>query len=302
MLDLHQLQVFIAAAELLNFSQAGVRLHLSQPSVTQHIQNLESQLGYPLFVRKSHQLSLTDNGLALLPLARRLVITSLRTEEIMSSINGDVNGHLQIGCSTTPGKYRLPLLMADFMRMYPSIQATCHVTSRNHVLKLLATGKVDFALSSSHEVFDGNLEFMKFLTEPVLLVVKPDHPWTQLDSLELSELRNERFIMREETSGTYEVVREALVSKGFNIHDLQTILTLGNTEAIAMAVRQGVGAGFISKSVFDNMVCNTVVPIRIKDVEIHQDIYICRHKLHPFGSVQIAFWEFITQRINNKEI
>ena len=151
MLDLHQLQVFIAAAELLNFSQAGVCTSVSQALLsifrTWNLNPLQLRSA-----RKSHQLSLTDNGSALLPLARRLVITSLRTEEMMSSINGDVNGHLQIGCSTTPGKYRLPLLMADFMRMYPSIQATCHVTSRNHVLKLLATGKVDFALSSSHEV------------------------------------------------------------------------------------------------------------------------------------------------------
>lgn len=301
MLDLHQLQVFIAAAELLNFSKAGVRLHLSQPSVTQHIQNLESQLGYPLFNRKSHQLTLTEYGLSLLPLARRLVITSLRTEEMMASLKDEVSGHLHVGCSTTPGKYQLPMLLADFMKKYPLVKATCHVASRNHVLKLLSNGAVDIALSSSYEEFDNNLEFQKFLTEPVILVVPPGHAWEKINPIELSELKNERFIMREDSSGTFRVVRDALARKGFNINDLQIMLTLANSEAIAMAVRQGIGAGFISKSVYDNMVGDKAVSIQIQGVEIFQDIYICRHRLQSSGNVLNTFWNFVTQRIESAE-
>lgn len=301
MLDLHQLQVFIAAAELLNFSKAGVRLHLSQPSITQHIQNLESQLGYPLFNRKSHQLTLTEYGLALLPLARRLVITSLRTEEMMTGFLEEVSGHLHIGCSTTPGKYQLPMLMADFMQKFPMVKATCHVDSRNHVLKMLANGTVDVALSSSHEEFDGNLEFLKFLTEPVVLVVPNGHPWEKIAPIELSELKNERFIMREETSGTYRVVRDALARKGFNINDLQVRLSLGNSEAIAIAVRQGIGAGFMSKSVYDNMVGEKATMIQIKGLEIDQDIYICRNRLRSSGNVLNKFWEFVSRRIEKTE-
>lgn len=301
MLDLHQLEVFITAAELLNFSQAGSRLHISQPSVTQHIQSLESQLGNPLFIRQGKKLALTEAGSLLLPIARRLVLSSMRAEETLESLTTEVSGHLHVGCSTTPGKYRLPRLMADFMRANPHVQATCSVTSRSQVLRLLEKGSVDFAFTSSTREFNQYTEFKKFLSDPVLLIVHPNHPWATLGQIQLEDLRTERFIMREDSSGTYEVTRTSLAQAGFNIHDLQVILTLGNSEAIAMAVMQQIGVGFISQSVVQNFICGRVIPIQIEGIQITQEIYFCRNKLHTMGNAQSKFWSFILSQAEASE-
>ncbi len=292
MLDPHQLRIFLIAAETLNFSRAAERLHMSQPSVTQHVQQLEVHFGAPLFIRAGRRMALTEMGQALIPLARQLVSLSIKTEEVMETLRNEVHGHLIIGCSTTPGKYILPVLLADFMRQYPRVQATCSVHPRITALELLEQGKVHFAVSSSSEEFDQNIEFRQFISDPVVLIAPLTHPWAKRDGIELNELYQAQFILREETAGTYRVARSGLAQLGINICDLQAILTVGNSEAIAIAVQQGVGVGFVSQMVFAHMVAGRVAQVKVHGLKLDQHIYLCRHRLQPTGNVQTAFWEF----------
>ena len=130
MLDAHQLNVFLVAAESLNFTVAARELHMTQPSVSQHIRELERHFGTRLFLRLGRRLELTDAGEALVPLAREMSALSIRIDERMESLRGEVYGHLTIGCSTTPGRYLLPGLLASFLRRHPKVEATCQVSSR----------------------------------------------------------------------------------------------------------------------------------------------------------------------------
>lgn len=298
MLDTHQLQVFLAAAETLNFSRAAERLHLSQPSVTQHIQLLEAHFGVPLFLRAGRRVSLTEAGARLVPLAREMVMASIRTDEIMESLKGEVHGELRIGCSTTPGKYVLPPLLADFMRLYPRVEAVVNVTSRDRALRMLSDGRVHLALSSVFE-YSSEIEFHRFITEPIVLITPPDHPWALRGEIEPDELMDMRFILREETSGTYAVLRDGLAKIGMNITTLNRVLTLGNSEAIAFAVQEGIGVGFVSRLVARRIVSNSVAQVRVKSLDLSQDVYIGRHLSHPATSAQAAFWQFVTDPKNS---
>ena len=112
MLDAHQLNVFLIASETLNFTETGKRLHMTQPTVSQHIQALENHFDSKLFHRNGRHLELTDAGKILVPLARDLIKVSVHIDETMESLKGDIYGHLLVGCSTTPGKYVLPHLLA----------------------------------------------------------------------------------------------------------------------------------------------------------------------------------------------
>lgn len=298
MLDPHQLRVFLLAAETLNFTQAAERLHMTQPNVTQHIQLLEAQLNTSLFHRQGRKLQLSESGQALIPLARQIVALSLRTEEVIESLQSEVAGQLIIACSTTPGKYMLPVVLADFMRMYPMVQATCEIHPRLQAFELLEQGRVHIALTSSIETFNQNIEFLKFISDPVVLISPLEHPWAHRGQIEPSELLLARFIMREPTSGTYQVLRSGLAGLGINITDLNTIMTVGNSEAIAIAVKQGVGVGFVSQTVVSNMVTGKVAQIQVAGLNPYQEIYLCRHRLHTFGNLQSAFWEFVSQHTN----
>jgi len=293
MLDPHQLQIFVVAAETLNFSSAAAKLNLSQPGVTQHIKALESQLDAPLFLRTGRKIRLTATGEALLPMARQLISLNLRAEELMDGLRSQILGHLIIGCSTTPGKYLLPIVLSNFMRLYPRVQATCQVTSRTQALAMLECGEVHFAFSSSSEEFDRNFEFSRFLTDPILLIAPLDHEWAVRREIEFADLPQGRFIMREPSAGTYRVTRTGLATCGLNISDLQVVFSVGSSEAVAIAVQQGLGVGFVSRTLHENLSVGKVAEIRIHGLDLVQEIFFCRHRLQSTGRVQNAFWNYI---------
>jgi len=94
MLNPYELQVFLAAAEAENFSEAARKLHLTQPAVSQQIQTLEKRLQLELFERDGRRITLTEAGHALVPMARELVNLSAQIEETMAARPGDrASGH-----------------------------------------------------------------------------------------------------------------------------------------------------------------------------------------------------------------
>ncbi len=299
MLDSYRLRVFLIAAETLNFSVAAKRLNMTQPSVSQNIQALEQQLGTELFVRSSRRLCLTEAGAVLVPMAEKVVAMAMHTQEVMSNLKGEVHGHLQVGCSTTPGKYILPKLLSKFIYVYPQVRATCQVHSRQEALNQLSQGEIHLALASTHE-FDKDCEFFKLYEDKIVLIAPLDHPWAKNNSADLDELLDARVILREEDSGTHSVVKQGLENAGMRIEDLQPALILSNAEAIAMAVQEGLGVGFVSEVVVSRLVAKRVATIYVKDLSEHlrQDIYIGRNMLHPSTVALKAFWDFVTSPTN----
>ena len=297
MLDAHQLNVFLTAARTLNFTAAARQLHMTQPSVSQHIQALENHFGMDLFIRAGRHLRLTDAGEALFPMAEKMVGQSKNIENKMESLKGDVYGRLLVGCSTTVGKYVLPLLLAEFMKMYPKVEASCFVTSRKMAIDMLCNGDVNVALASSKE-FCQSLNFTKFITDRVILIAPLDHPWTKKGYIEPEALKEANFIWREEESGTRHVAEKGLQDLDISIDQLKTVLTLGNSEAIALAVQEGIGVGFVSQIVVSRLVEGLVAPIEVRGLDIYQNIYIgCDHS-RIGTTVQTAFWEFVTNPHN----
>lgn len=294
MLDIHQLYVFLVAAETLNFTQAAQQLHMTQPSVSQHIQALERHFDVQLFLRNGRSLQLTDAGLALVPLAREAVALSIRTEETMDSLKGDIHGHLIVGCSTTPGKYILPYLLATFHNRHPQVRVTCQVSPQVDALRNVVEGEAHFALFSMGHQDYGEIEAFSFFCDPIVLITPPDHPWARRGEIEPQELLEGNYIMREPASGTFNALREALRTQQIAVEDLHILITLGNAEAIALAVQEGIGVSFISRMVVDRLCRGKVAEVRVRGLDICRQIYIGRNRRRPATGAQNAFWNFIT--------
>ncbi|MCA9932593.1 MAG: LysR family transcriptional regulator [Anaerolineales bacterium] len=295
MLDAHQLNVFLVASETLNFTQAAQRLHMTQPSVSQHIQALEQHFDQPLFIRSGRHIQLSSAGEALVPLAREMVTQSVRIEETMKSLEGEVHGHLLVGCSTTPGKYILPQLLARFHNIYPKVRVSCHVASQRQAMQMICDGEVHFALASVSDIPCATVELKRFMTDPVRLIAPLNHPWTSRESIELEELYEASYIFREEESGTQETVRRTLEQSGIDINRLETLLILGNSEAIAIAVQEGLGVGFVSDIVVSRLVQGRVATVKVQGLHMEREIFIGRHTRRAPTKAQSGFWEFIDE-------
>jgi DNA-binding transcriptional LysR family regulator len=292
MLNLTELRTFSAAAETENFSEAARRLGITQPSVSMQIRSLEESLGAQLFERSGRAVRLTDVGRTLVPLARDLVERSIRVEEAIASLEGEVIGLLTIGCTTAAGKYVVPKLLAGLQARHPRVEVVCHVTTRRHALDLLRDGEAQIAITSLREPAKG-IEYRPFATDRIVLITPPDHPWTIGGPITPADLAEGRFIRREEGSGTLAALKEALAWHDLSLDHLPTVMTLGNSEAIWMAVAEGLGVAFVSSMVAGPPASmGSVAVVEVEGLHLTRTLYMVRDAARPASRAQSAFWDY----------
>lgn len=293
--NLNDLYIFLVACETKNFSQAGRQLHLSQPAISQTINNLEKHFGTKLFHRQGRSVCLTEIGHALRPMAQELVSAAKRLDETISSLQGEVVGEFDIGCSTASGKYLLPSLIARFRRMYPMVRANVVVTSRDSVIKKLVSGEVAMGVSS-RRIQHRDLEYEDFFTDEVILIVPAEHPWAKFRRVYPDDLLDEPIILREESAGTIEVLKRGLLEHDISFDMLNVAMVLGNAEAIEMAVEEGIGVAFISRlAAARGIELGRAVEVKVEGMDLYRKIYLARNQRYPTTYAQSEFWDFVHQ-------
>ena len=218
---------------------------------------------------------------------------SIRAAERMELMKQDVHGHLIVGCNTAPGKYVLPVLLAKFNEVYPLVHFTCKVLPQDQALNKLAEGDIHFIFTNVGEMKHGTTEVMLYMQEPIVLIVPEGHAWLEREHIEPDELYEERFIMREPGSGTFENVKRGLGEHGIDIGNLNVFMEMGTSEAIALAVQQGLGVGFVSEMIVKKICSGNVSAVKVRGVDIVQNIYFGRQTVQPASCAQVAFWNFI---------
>lgn len=292
-LDLNALNVFLSVADHGSFTEAGRRLQLTQPAVSQTIQNLERQLGVELFDRQGKTVRLTEAGQVLRPMASELLGAARRVSETMVSLHGEVIGELNIGCSTASGKYLLPGLIARFCQQFPRVRINVLVTSRESVIKKLITGAIPLGISSKRlEHYD--LEYQNFFLDDVILIAPSNHRWSSYRQIYPDDLLDEPLILREETSGTWEVLLEGLGRCDITPDMLKVAMVLGNAEAIEMAVEEGIGVAFISRlAAARGLELGRIVEVDVTGMDLKRNLYILRNRRAPLTRAQSEFWSFV---------
>lgn len=291
--NINDLAVFLVACETKNFSQAGRQLHLSQPAISQTINNLEKHFGTKLFVRQGRSLYLTEIGQAMRPMALELVSAARRMEESVSYLQGEVIGEFEIGCSTASGKYLLPNLIAGFRRMFPQVRINVVVTSRDAEIKKLLSGEIAMGISS-RRVDHRELEYQDFFTDEVILIVPVGHPWVDFRRVYPDDLLEEPIILREEGAGTLEVLKKGLSEHDISLDMLNVAMGIGNAEAIEIGVEEGIGVAFISRlAAARSLEIGRVVEVAVEGMNLFRNIYLARNQRFPTTRAQSEFWEFV---------
>jgi DNA-binding transcriptional LysR family regulator len=292
MLELHELQVFLVAAETENFSETGRLLQISQPAVSGHIQALEQRIQTQLFDRTGRNIKLNEVGEALLPMVRNLLKEARQVEEFIALRRGTMIGQLMIGCSTAAGKYILPKIMARFLETHPNVRITCDVGPRGRALDRLSAGEIDLAVSSLR-IPRRVIEYRHFSDDLLILIVPLDHPWAGRSSIHYTELAEYPLISRETGSGTTITINRELAQYDMSVDMFKTRLILGNTESIVQAVIEGIGPAVVSHTSAESALQQgLVVEVPVEGVNLVQRLYMARHTEYFSSEVQTAFWDF----------
>jgi DNA-binding transcriptional LysR family regulator len=303
LIDLDQLVVFLTAAKYGNFSKAGKELNISQPAISQTISSLERRFGLELFVRQGRSVKLTEAGQALRPIATELLSMGRRLEDTMASLHGEVIGEINIGCSTTSGKYLLPILISRFRQQFPQVRINVHITSRDNVMRKLLSGEVQLGVSSKRLDYH-DLEYEDFFTDDVILVAPASHWWANYPVIYPDDLLDEPVILREEGAGTREVMFEGLRRHDVMPDSLKVAMVLGNAEAIGMAVEEGIGVAFISRlAACRGIALGRLVEVKVAGMPLSRCLYLARNRRLSMTRAQTEFWDFvIASRDHIKEL
>jgi DNA-binding transcriptional LysR family regulator len=294
MIDFQKLEIFIYAAEYLSFSDAARHLNLTQPTVSYHIKMLEKELGVELFIWSGgSQLQLTEAGRMLFPCARRLLHQSNEIQDMITSYQDGIMGHLRFACSTTTGKYILPELAARFSRRYPGIQVSILRCVSGDVVRHLLDNEANLGVVS-YETQNEHIEYQHFFNDSIALIVPKDHRWAKQDSIEPDDLLKEPLIIREPSSGTRRMLLSELAEHDIGLDDLDIFMEIGNAEAIVWAVAAGYAVSFVSTlAITFPLQLGQVVTVPVRGLDLHRKIFMIRKSLEEPHRPQEAFWSFI---------
>lgn len=174
-MELRHLRYFLAIWEARSFSQAAARLHVTQPTLSHQLRQLEDEVGSTLLVRSGRQIALSAAGEVFLEYARRAVAEAEQGVAAIAELEGLVRGRLRVAVFHSYSNSRLPGVLADFCARYPNVHVVVRQVSREAIEEGLLQGELDIAVAYSD--FDTeHLQVEKLFDEPLVLAVAEDHP------------------------------------------------------------------------------------------------------------------------------
>lgn len=298
-MDLWQLRIYCKVVELKSFSKAGEAVHLSQPTVSSHIKDLEEHFATRLIDRMSRQVFPTKAGELLYDYARRLLALRDKAEAAMAEFSGEMKGRIAVGGSTIPAGYLLPRLIGLFSGAFPDIRISLAVGGTSEILAKTVAGHIEMSIvgAISHEK---KLRQTPLISDRMVLVVPGNHKWARRQRIKLQNLLKEPFIIREPGSGTLKSLDQSLKKKGLNIGDLNIIAEMGSTEAVRQAIMNNVGISILSAiAVSDECQTNRLKMLRIDGIDLRRHFYLTTHRQRSLSPLCRAFIDFLKKNVDN---
>ena len=300
-MDFRQLETFIEVANLKSFSRAAEKLHITQPTVTNHIQNLEKELGTLLINRSGKNISLTEAGSLLYEYAINIINTCEMAKFDLASYKGRIQGHINIYSSSVPRKHILPNIMVSFLKKYPDVTFTISDSDSKNVINSIINGDTDFGIVGA-KYPNNNLDYIE-LMEDRLLIITPNNSQfskSNYSYLTLKEIINQKILLREEGSGTRSLLEYKLGELNMKIDDFKIIAYVEDTETIKQLVHLGAGISFISeKAVIDDIKLDKYKVFYLDEVDLNRRFYFVYHNKRQLSPLNETFKNFVLDYIDN---
>jgi DNA-binding transcriptional LysR family regulator len=274
-MELRDLEIFLALVNHLNFTHAAQEIHLSQPSVSVRIRQLQEELEVKLFEQIGKKIVLTEAGRLFETQARRVVTAQSDARQVMEAYRGLEHGSLRIAASTTPGMYLVPRVVAEFKRQHPKIAIRLSIKNTRQVEEDIIKNEFDIGFVGGHLISD-EVEAVPWRTDELVLVISPSHSLVRRKQIKPSDLKREIFINREPGSATQAAIEKHLPAPNPAV---TATLELGNPESVKQVVMSGLGIAFLSRSAIETeLKSKRLVARRIQGVHIDRELRIIYRK------------------------
>jgi len=284
-MELHQLETFLAVAEERSFSRAAVRLHRTQPAVSQVIRKLEAAVGETLFDRAARDGSLTAAGVLLRDYALRLLALRREASSALGELKSLESGRLQLAANEYTCMYLLPAI-DRYRREFPHITVAVHRMLASRIpdelnLRTFELGMLSFRPDPAH------FRSIAVYADTLAFIVSPTHPLAGAKRVTISQLGEETFIAHNVASPLRRKVIEA-----FQRHrtPLNMGIELPTIEAIKRFVAMGNGVALIPHlTVAQELKSGDLVRIPVEDLEARRILRLVHRRQATLSYAARAF-------------
>jgi DNA-binding transcriptional LysR family regulator len=297
-MDLWQLNIFCKVVELKSFSLAGKTVHLSQPTVSSHIKDLEDHFGCRLIDRLAKEAVPTKAGEILYKYAYRLIALKDEAETALAEFQGKIKGRLIVGGSTIPGVYILPKMIGAFIQLYPDVTISLVNGDTEEINNHIIEGNLELGIVGAVAA-DKRILQEQLIEDELRLVVPAGHKWENTRTISLEMLFKEPFISREAGSGTLISIQENLNQIGHNLSDFNIVSEMGSTEAVIQGIKSKVGLSILSPIAIAEELCTgTLKALAVDNLNLKRNFFLSIHKHRSGSPLSRVFIQFLKDECN----
>jgi len=284
-MELNQLETFLAVAEERSFSRAAVRLHRTQPAVSQVIRKLEAAVGEILFDRAARDGSLTAAGVLLRDYALRLLALRREASSALDELKNLERGRLQMAANEYTCMYLLPAI-DHFRRQFPQISVTVQRMLASHIPEELAQRTFELGVIS-YRPDPAQFRTIAVYADSLALIVSPTHPLSTAGRVSITDLGAELFVAHNVTSPLRRKVIEAF-------QRYRTPLNMGielpTIEAIKRFVAMGNGVALVPHlTVARELEIGDLVRVTVDELEMRRVLRLVHRRQTTLSYAATAF-------------
>jgi DNA-binding transcriptional LysR family regulator len=213
------------------FYTVAKRLSITQPGVSRHIQELEEQYKTKLFERNGNKIQLTAAGKLLYQQTELLFAIYRNIDFEMNALTQRKNGLLRLGASTTIAQYVIPPLLAGFRQKFADVKVNLITGNTEQIEAAILNKDIELGIIEGHSK-NQSIKYTSFLKDEIVLVSNSKNPDAKKDEIKPEDLKKIPLLLREQGSGTLEVIEHALKPLKIKLSQLNIEMHLGSTESI----------------------------------------------------------------------
>lgn len=240
MLDF-RIETFLCVCKYMSYTKAAEELGMTQPGVSQHIRYLEEYYDAKLFNYSNRRLNMTQAGTEL-----REAMIAIRHDNahLKKEIHDRASNEnsLKLGATLTIGEFMMPEKIAKYIKNYPNTRVEFTIANTKELLNLLDDGQIDLAIVEGY-FQKSEYEYITISKEKYILICGTEYPVEQVDRLD--EIFDHHLIVREDGSGTKEILERYLSERGYVISDFSNVSTIGSIHVIKKLVEENCGISFL---------------------------------------------------------
>ncbi|MCC3304951.1 LysR family transcriptional regulator [Sneathiella sp. HT1-7] len=290
-------QAFVAVARHLHFTRAAEEIHITQPSLSLLIRQLEERLNVKLITRSTRQVALTEMGKTFLPLAENAVSDLESAVRHMKDLSDLQAGKVTVAAFPSVAANQLPPILVAYHRQYPKVKVQVVDGIWGTVVDTVRAGIADFGVGSEPPEME-NLSFQKIYDDEIMLLAKKDHPLAGRKSLHWQEIDGEEIVVLSADTGVRQSIDAALMGTGITLNPIMEPALVQTAAALVVA---GAGLGVILSSYLTAVQMDGLVAIPLTKPNIPRPVGIITRRNWQLTPAAEVMLEMVAASLNTKK-